>query len=382
MVRGLVSVVIVGVVSLVAVGLVVGGPRFFEGILPSTVIEMAESVLEPDLRQGPVTGDGSAPANFLGDGHDGLAARGPIAAGPDNAPVFINDVITGYATRVEADIPAEIMTIRPILGCKPTPPLQGTVVGHVATGSSDVRTALATYNDTHLASEVQVFVNLYREKGGANAVIRSAPSYEAYDVAVTETRGPVYLVLENRWGNRIWNIHLAPGARIERVVLLGGEQAGVANLDPVVPVEVILSDGLAACGISPGYPLNKGHLFFQSLANGAMSAAEGETKLAMIAQQVDAYDIWFRDSFGVTASASRIGYDSGTISVVGPVPGAAEPKAAYARIEGAKIRTTQDRFFEILGQVAKGEDFASRVRAIATTFAFDDLEYLRQGVQF
>jgi hypothetical protein len=323
------------------------------------------------------------PGQYLLDGPDGLGVEGPIAAMAGNRPVFIADVIDGYTTRIEADVPAEIMTIRPILGCRLTPPLQGTLVGHVVAGSSGVRTALATYNDTQLAAEVQVFVDAYREQGIADPALRTAPVYEAYDVAVTETGAPVYLVLENRWPvPRLWNIHLAEGARIERVILLGGGQAGVANLDPVVPVEVILHEGLGACGIRPDYPLNLGHLVFQSMANGAMSPAEAEEKLALIDARVAAYDTWFRDSFGVTASESRIGFDEGTISVIGPVPGAADPKAIFAPIKGAKIRTTQDQFFEIQGQVAKGESFTDRVQAIATNFAFGNLDYLRQGMRF
>ena len=43
---------------------------------------------------------------------------------------------------------------------------------------------------------------------------------------------------------------------------------------------------------------------------------------------------------------------------------------------------TQDIYFEIDGQVAEGEDFAGRVKAIATAFAFGDLTTLRQGVSF
>ena len=67
------------------------------------------------------------------------------------------------------------------------------------------------------------------------------------------------------------------------------------------------------------------------------------------------------------------------VAVVGPQPGAAEPKAVYAGVQGAQIRLTQDSYFEIRGQVAEGEDFAGRVKAIATSFAFGDLTTLRQG---
>lgn len=388
MVRGPISLVIVSIVMLAMVALVMGGPRAFEKVLPPAAISFLEDFGGLGGMGGMMgTGsrtvrDGDTPADFLGDSKDGLEARGPIAARPGNEPVFIKDVINGYTTRVSSDIPTEITTIRPILGCRLTPPQAGTLVGHATSGRSQLPLALSTYNDTHLAAAVQVFVNVYRKTGLAQPAASGGVSYEGYDVAVTETDAPVYLVLENRYGNRIWNIHLAEGARIERVVLLGGDQAGVANLDPVVPVEVILNDGLAACGIRPAYDLNSGHLFFQSMENGAMSKEEAETKLAAIYASVDAYDVWFRDSFGVLASESRAGFDQGTLSVIGPVPGETDPKAVYAPIAGSKIKTTQDKFFEIEGQVVEGENFAARVRAIATTFAFGDLATLRQGVDF
>lgn len=156
----------------------------------------------------------------------------------------------------------------------------------------------------------------------------------------------------------------------------------MANLDPVVPVEVILGDGLEACGIRPAFPLNQGHLFFQAVESGSVSQDEAASRMASIDAAVAAYDTWFRDSFGVTASGSRIGYESGTIALIGPAPGEADPKAVFAPIFEAKIRTTQDRYFEIAGQVPDGEDFAARVRAIATSFAMGDLANLRQGVDF
>jgi hypothetical protein len=397
--------------TVVAVGIfLVRGTDVFEGILPegfsgsSGATDEAEpeasgeaaSWLERILASeaNPESGakfesadkSGSAPpggaALHLLDTPDGLRADGSIAAMPGNRPVFIDDVVSDYATRVSDDIPSEITTIRPISGCRLTAPEADTEVGHITAGRSKLELALSTYNDGHLAAAVQTLVNAVRSGSKAVASDIRGPAYEAYDVAVTETRAPVYLVLENSHGNRIWNIHLAPGARIERVVLLGGDHAGVANLDPVVPVEVLLGEALAACGIQPAYRLNSGHLFFQSMNSGAMSKTEAETKLATINDAVAAYDTWFRDTFGVLAEESRAGFDEGTISVVGPVPGEAAPKAVYAPMRGARVRMTQDIFFEIQGQVAKGEDFASRVTAIATAFAFGDLNNLKQGVEF
>jgi hypothetical protein len=113
-----------------------------------------------------------------------------------------------------------------------------------------------------------------------------------------------------------------------------------------------------------------------------MTSEENDAYLAELSTAVEAYDIWFRDSFGLRAGESRAGFDVGTMSMVGPLPETSEAKAVYARIEGARIRMTRDVYFEIAGQVPQGEDFAARVKAIATTFAFGDLSSLRQGVSF
>lgn len=381
MVRAAFRMLVFGAILLAALAFAVLHPRTFEAILPDTAITFLEGLTGPGADGAPRNA-GQSPADYLEDGAEGLLAQGPIAAGPGNSPVFIRDAVTGYSVRLATGVPAEITTIRPILGCRLTPPQSGSIVGHVVAGSSGVATALATYNDTHLAAEVQVFVDHYRRTGMADPAQTPAPAYEAYDVAVTETLAPVYLVLESGTGNRLWNIHLAEGARIERVVLLGADQAGVANLDPVVPVEVLLNGGLRACDIEPAYVLNPGHRLYQDLASGSSTAAEADQRIAAQLDAARRYDTWFHDSFGVKAGESRIGYAAGTISIIGPVPGAGEPKAVSAPILGAKVRMTRDTYLEIAGQVPEGEDFASRVRAIATAFAFGDLTNLRQGARF
>lgn len=381
MIRGLISLVIVGAITLGGLAVVVKGPQVVTRFLPESVA----AAIERGTGGGSLTvgGSGGSAADFLNDGADGLATTGPVAAMAGNAPVFIADVLSGQSTRVDADIPAEITMIRPISGCRLTPPLDGTVVGHVTAGVTGLALPFLTYNDVDLAAAVQGLVNSYRESGSESVETPAALAFEAYDVAVTETRAPVYLVLENGSGNRIWNIHLSPGARIERVVLLGGAHVGAANLDPVVPVEVLPGPALAECGIEPAYPLNPGHALFQALKTGQGTAkAEAEVELAALKDRIAAYNTWFRDSFGILSDETRAGFQGGSVSVVGPQPGEAEPKAVYAPIEGSRIRMTQDSYFEINGQVAESEGFAGRVRAITTSFASGDLKTLHQGVAF
>ena len=384
MIRGPISLVIVGSIALVLFLLVSLGPRAFEDYLP----ESALALLEGQTMQSAFSSSGGASggrtaADLLDDGADGLEAEGPIAALAGNRPVFISEVLKGHKTRIAKDIPAEITTIRPISGCRLTRPTEGALVGHATAGRSGLDLALMTYDDAVLADAVQIFVNSYRKSGTGHAAAKVDLAYEAYDVVVTETQRPVYLVLLNLHGHQIWNIHLAEGARIERVVLLGGTQAGVANLDPVVPVEVLSGQGLAACGLTPAYPLNPRHRFFEVLTSGPETyRQEAEVKLAAMQEAIQAWNTWFRDTFGVSAEATRAGFDKGMVSVIGPAPGEAGPLAVYAPIQGSRIRTTQDTYFEILGQGEPGNSFAGRVKAIATSFAFGDLAYLRQGVSF
>jgi len=370
-------VIVLGILVAVA-ALAAVGPRPFAAVLPPEAARFVESMVGPIglLGQDGRVRAGALPADFLVDGPDGLLATGPIAASQGNLPVFITDVLAGFQEDVVGAFPAAVTTMRPILGCRLTPPQPGSVIGHVFGAGTSRPLALISYDDADLARGIAEFVDRYRKRGIAAPVPGDAYAFQAQDVVVTDTSVPVYLVLENAGGNRIWNIHLAEGARLERLVLLGGAQSGVANLDPVVPVEVILADGLATCGIRPAHPLNPGHQLLQS-------TAESDVNLvAQHAEAVAAYDIWFRDSFGVRASDSRIGYAAGSVAVVGPVLDAAGAKVSFAPILGADVRTTQNSYFEIVGQVAAGQDYGSRVMALATGFAFGDLSILHQGVGF
>ncbi len=379
MVRGLVSLL---VVALVASAAIVVSPRSFERVLPVALIERLEIIGLPFASGAAEARSGDSPSDYLDDLPEGLVANGPIAAAKGNVPVFIAEVIASHKPPDPRDIPTEITTIRPIMGCRLTPPLDGTLLGHVVAGQNAHQLGLSTYNDGDLAASVQAFVDAYRIADAPDLAAPSVPeglAFQSYDVVVTETAVPAYLVLQTGSGNRIWNIHVAPGARVERVVLLGGGQVGVANLDPVVPVEVILDSGLLACGIAPAHALNPAHAMTAAALSGTVGAA---ARLAEHGVAVDAYGLWFRDTFGVLAEPSRAGFDVGTISVVGPVPDPKEPLAVFAPIAQSKVRTTQDSFFEIAGQVADGEDFAARVRAIATSFAFGDLANLRQGGKY
>jgi hypothetical protein len=324
------------------------------------------------------------PEELLSDSSDGWRAEGAIAALAGGGVAFIDDVIDGYSTRVQNDSPARTEPLEPLQGCQPTRPSAEAVVAHARASDTDKPAlGLATYNDADLAAAVQSYAAHVRATGMKQRPSLNRVAFEAYDVAVTETARPVYLVLEAGAGQVIFNLHMAPGARLERVVILGGDQAGVANAAAGVPVEVMRSPELAACGLAPFYPLNPNHLFYQSVANGAIREDEARQRQAEFDGHAAAWETAFSAMFGVGAGETLAGgWSRGSLSVAGPVPATPETRAVWAPIEGSVTRLTLDQYVDHPGLEGQGADFASTVEAVATAFAWGDLKNLKRGVKF
>ncbi len=382
MVRGPVSLVIVGVLALFVFLLVSLGPRAFENVLPARAIAFLETMGDPQMLmdRGYATRgeEGRAPLDYLRDSSDGWKVSGPIAGLAGGGAAFVGDVIADYSARVRDAETGPLTVLAPLAGCLPTPPSAGAAFAHVGQrGDTGMTLALATYNDADLAQAVQVLVNVARDHGGRHRPSAAGLGYQSFDVAVTETAAPVYLVVEAGYGQQIVNLHLSPGARLERVVLLGGDQMGVANLPAGVPVEVLRGAELQACGLLPFHPLNPGHLYYQSVANGAIRPEEVAAKEAQFAAQVAAWDGWFRSAFGYGAGETLAGgWLGATAAVAGPLPATPEARAVFAPVKGAPVSLTQDQYLETPAMDRAGQGFAARVEAIAAAFAWGDLKNL------
>ncbi len=386
MVRGPVSMAIAMAVMLFFFALVGLGPRAFEGVLPEPAIAWIETSGGFGSGFGGMTGgarglagaEGEDPLDRLADSSDGWKVRGPLAALAGGAAAFPDQVIAGYSTRVAGDAPGPAEPLTPRADCRPVPPTAGAMLAHVAiAGDTGLALALSTYDDADLAHAGQVFVNVYRKTGMKNPFGPAGHAYQAFDVAVTETARPVYLVVEATGGLPLVNLHFAPGARLERVVLLGGNQMGVANLPPGVPVEAVLSPVLRACGAVPFYPLNPGHLYFQTVENGAIRADEVAGYEARQAAAEQAWAQAFRDMFGADAAATLAGNWQGlTLAVAGPVPETPEARAVWTPVKGAPVLLTSGQYLETAGMRREGRGFDARVEAIVRAFAWGDLSNL------
>lgn len=386
MVRGPVGMAIALVISLVVVAMMAGGgTRVFARFLPESAMAVIDNIAASGTfssMDGPRKGaDGADPMSYLRDSSDGWKANEDVATLPGGGLAFVPDVIDGWISRLHEPAPGAVEVLVEHQGCRFTPPSAAAVIGHVRAAATE-KIGLATYNDTHIAAAVQLLADRYRKSGLVAESSLSAFTYEAFDIAVTETAAPVYLVIEAVQGLPVFNIHLAPGARIERVVILGGEQVGVANLDPAVPVEALRATGIANCGITPWYPLNPGALYYQSVENGAIKPEEVAVYEEKFARWDAEWEGFFRESFGVGAKETLSGNVANVrVATVGPVPATAEGRAVYRSVKGAALRVTVDQYVEYPG-MGEGQDFDSVVKAVAKAFAWGDFANLAQGVQF
>lgn len=387
MVRGPVSMGIALVLMMFMFLLVGLGPRAFEQILPESAIVWLETMGGIGDMQGMAlvgggnsgnSGGGKTADDRVRDSSDGWKVAGPVAALAGGAAAFPDQVIAGYSTRVRGDSPGATTVLTPRADCRPEPPSAAAAFAHVAiAGDTGLDLGLSTYGDADLAAAAQVFVNVWRETGMKNPFPSRGEAYQAFDVAVTETAAPVYLVVEAVHGQRIVNLHFAPGARLERVVLLGGAQMGVANLPPGVPVEAIPASVLQVCARLPFYPLNPGHLFYQSVENGAIRADEVAGHEASHAAAVAGWEAAFRRMFGQGAGETLAGdWLDATLAVAGPLPATPEARAVWTPIEGAPVTLTVGQYVETAAMAREGKGFANRVEAIVRSFAWGDLELL------
>jgi hypothetical protein len=153
------------------------------------------------------------------------------------------------------------------------------------------------------------------------------------DVIVTETSKPVYLVLAH-YNRVLFNIHLAPGAKISRIAMIGYRGGGITNLDPLPPVEVLSDQQLARCGV---VPLRRpaAHWEMTKIANN--STFDPKELVRKATSDFSKYSNWFKRNFGQTSEPNSIGAMTASHVLVGPLPTTLENRVQYKALTGANV---------------------------------------------
>lgn len=328
------------------------------------------SVLTGCTGDGPPSGDPLASVKM---GMRGWEAKPGIAFSADETALWAQQVLSGFSvTTSKSGIPASLSELAVMGGCEFRAPISGEIVGNVHIGTAAMKGPVYAWNAADIQERAGKFIERYKDYGEkAQLSFEDGDRFSVIDVAVTETAGPVYLVLQSEAGSPIWNIHAAEGVQIAHVAVISRERAGVANLDPEIPVQIM--DGKAASRCKAA-PMRKPDERWRFIA----AAREQGTDVDDIVQKNEdghaAYDRWFSKRFGIGSEADVIGADVAGQVLVGPLPVSADARARFRPIEGAAIAVTPSDNIMAADEAAYTARHNEQLMEIATSAAGGDLK--------
>jgi len=124
--------------------------------------------------------------------------------------------------------------------CRLTPPSQGAKLHYASIGNARLRSAIRAMSLADMRAEISE-LQLYNANNPTPRNVddlAKAPGLRRADVLVTDTSGPVALVLEALEEGTVWNVMQAPGVQIERVSFVAPGTSGIA-IAPGTQVEGI-----------------------------------------------------------------------------------------------------------------------------------------------
>lgn len=276
-----------------------------------------------------------APPEFSGYDRFGQTTGNGVAVAEDNTPVWFRAVVGG-ARKTEGEKPARISWLKKAQTCSFLRPAVDDRLVQIHTNNSEQGAEIYTFSKTDVQKRAQTYVEAWQQRGKDPGLMAAASedSLNVVDVVVTETEKPVYLVLSGGF-NILWNIHKADKARISRVAIIGARNAGIANLDPAVPVSVLAGTASIKCRVAPSRRPRDTWAVVKDAKDGDQTSQKAvESRKAHQMR----YDTWFKQTFGRHSETVTIGLDRMSHAVVGPLPKTLETRVAYRGLEGSTVQ--------------------------------------------
>lgn len=271
-----------------------------------------------------------------------LGARGDVTA--------LSDIASGILPDGPPGDPGELVPFELNETCTARRPKPGERVHNVRLEASTTPTRLHAFNNAQLSETlVEHLEGVAKHSRHSDVGKRVSARMGVVDVFVTETAAPVYLVLQS-WmiynsPDIIWNIHLAPGAELAHVVMIG-DHSGLVLPDETVSFEAMRIDDFIRnqdfeaneaprpCMIIPFRKPQKSWRAFQ------MATEDNDLMVNHVYYFNTGYRVfnaWYQETFGVDASTNLITEAGASHVRVGPKPTDPVP---YRPLEGARIHVT------------------------------------------
>ncbi|MEC9468168.1 MAG: hypothetical protein VYA18_00505 [Pseudomonadota bacterium] len=300
----------------------------------------------------------------------GYKASPGVLVAEDGTPHWIQSAVTGYKeTTLDTDLPAKVVMQQPTAFCRFRKPNLGEYIGNVHVGTGNMHAPIYTWSKTKIRERAQKLAENAQKpaddprKIRVDTMVLSAKddSFPVVDVVVTETEKPVYLILQNEFGKILWNIHLAPGARISHVVALGVGDIAFANLDPDVPVEMAGARTLRSCGVQPWRKMQDHWLFAR---NAKENPSLHEEPVAKNKAAYRKYDSWFKSAFGIRSEQNLAGVERSTHVLVGPLPEDLDDRIPFRPLGGSLVIMTPVENIAVAGKSGYEDKAMAQIRPL------------------
>jgi hypothetical protein len=286
----------------------------------------------------PPSGD---PAKSLRE--DTLGYRAPIGVmmGLNEKPYWVQSALAGFRVVADDDVPASIGPIGQVNACAFTPPRPDEVLAKVQLYDSDMDGPVYAFSRKWLGERTKKYIDAL--KAGRDKVPTDpfGARLAVVDVVVTETSKPVYLVIA--YGkSALFNLHVAEGARLSRIALIGPGTAAVANAEPETPVAALSGEATASCDVSP----RRAPAPHWQLVQNVRQNPDFQADVNKLSGMHGAFSGWYRRNFGVPSEPDAIGAATTSHVLVGPLPETLEARAPYRSLKGAAVlMTSSDHAF-------------------------------------
>lgn len=279
-------------------------------------------------------------ADHVRDRRFGAEAAPQVMFTETGVPAWVQQAVADWRpVDPTDDMPAAVEKARVSNSCTLRRPAKGERVAnvHMSSGTRGTKSSLYAFDKDDVTSRAKAWINMARKGHRPPSAERAiARSMSPIDVVVTDTKAPVYLVLQGGH-SRLWNIHAAPGARIAHITVVGGRYVGVANAPEGVKVEFLTGKKAESCGATPFLKPNDRWDAVVRAKNGdsimkeAVNMREGKYRK---------YSRWFKHNFGTSASHAIVGDDVVGHALVGSLPASAEQRVPYASLKSARVLVT------------------------------------------
>jgi hypothetical protein len=314
------------------------------------------------------------PAQQVSPGRAGTRAGWDIALDLSMKPHFIQILVSGFKHEHHA-LPKSIGYVLDIPNCVYAGPEAGSKVVYLTASRGQISSNIHTFNTKEVREAAEQFVKDWRTAGEERRVglSSSLAPLAIMNVVVTDTSAPIHLVLGGP--KAVFNLQLAPGARVSGVSLIGVEDIGVANLPDGVPLNAMGPAAVKRCGAEP---FMRPKPDWQVWRLGQEATPSSREALANRNRLHARFDGFFRSSFGQGSETTMIGGEYLGHFLIGPAPQGLPQRFPFKSLTTATLLMTKPDHIALGDKEELRKVLTVQVRSVAQTLVSGPLASLNR----